>query len=57
MIRAKHTTGMMDMGSVNKSLSANLKKRDHLGYSGEDGSLILNWISKTQGVRVRTGFG
>jgi hypothetical protein len=47
MIWAKHTTGMMNMESEYKSLSANLKKRDHLGYSGVDGSIILNWISKT----------
>jgi hypothetical protein len=56
MIRAKHTTGIMDMGSEYNSLSANVKKRSRLGHSGVDGSTILNWISKTQGIRVRTGF-
>jgi len=47
MIWAKHTTGMMDMESEYKSLSANLKKRGYLGYSGVDCSIIFNWISKT----------
>jgi len=46
MIWAKKTTGMMDMESEYKSLSANLKKRGHLGHSGVDGSIILKCISK-----------
>ena len=26
---------------------SNMKQRGHLGHSGVDGSIILNWISKT----------
>ena len=47
MIWTKHTTGMTNMASEYKSLSANLKKRGHLVHSDVDGSIILNWISKT----------
>jgi hypothetical protein len=42
---------MRDMKSEYKNLSANLKRRNHLGDSGLDGRITLNFISRTQNMR------
>jgi hypothetical protein len=42
----RHTRGLKDIKSEYKTLSANMKRRDHLGHLGIDSRIILNWISK-----------
>jgi hypothetical protein len=35
----------------------NLRKRDHWGYPGVDGGIILGWIFRKWDVKVWTGLG
>jgi hypothetical protein len=33
----------------------NMRERDHLGYPGVDGRILLRWLFKKRNVGVRTG--
>ena len=55
MIWAGHEVRMAERGGVYRFWWGNLRERDHLGYKGVDGRVILRWIFRTLDVGVWTG--